>query len=531
VTTDVTEPPALLAATPEPPPEPQHPHPPRYRRLKRYASLTALFLAAILVLRLWWGREAARRLAAEVEAIHARGEPVLRQDFEPEEVPDAEDAIGAYQRAGASIAITPIQQGFRDRFNEIVPLTDADRRQVKWVLNVNASALQQARAARELTRYRAATLRTPVVRNLRYSRSPSADLAGLLKWRALDAYDTGDDAAAIEALRDIPPVAAAVDRDVPALLQHGASEEIDAIGIRTVFQFAPRLIVESDRGPRVPGRVTVADVTPATRAQLAALIAKLLNDAPMRKGLVLAMWGHRMMAFDGEPAALDALPAPLHWAMRPAMDLNTVRTARQFGQAATAAAEPDFQSARAKLPPDPLAAQNHPSMLEGLSTLRLDWFLERLDGYLLRHYEHLADRRMAAVALAIRFYRADHAGRWPQSLDELVPAYLPSVPADPFAAGGKPLKYLPDTPGWDIPPALAAAESSFIPPPGTGPFIGGPVVYSVGEDGVDDGGSRQLKPRLVRRGRTFSFERTGWRDQVVPLAGNPEARNPGRPEE
>ena len=141
MTTDVAEPPAPLPEASEPPPEPQHPHPPRYRRLKRYAALTAAFLAATLTLRLWWGHEAARRLTAEVEAIHARGEPVLRQDFEPEEVPDAEDAIGAYQRAAGSIAITPIQQGFRDRFNEIVPLTDADRRQVKWVLNVNASAL------------------------------------------------------------------------------------------------------------------------------------------------------------------------------------------------------------------------------------------------------------------------------------------------------------------------------------------------------------------------------------------------------
>ena len=112
-----------------------------------------------------------------------------------------------------------------------------------------------------------------------------------------------------------------------------------------------------------------------------------------------------------------------------------------------------------------------------------------------------------------------------------MPAYLPAVPADPFAAGGKPLKYLPDTVGWDIPPALAAAESSYVPPPGTGPFIGGPVVYSVGEDGIDDGGSRQLKSRLLRPHRTFSFERTEWRDQVIPLAGNPEPRNPGRPEE
>ena len=182
VTTGVAEPPAPLPEVARAPAGAAAPSPAAYRRLKRYAGLTGRFLAAILVLRLWWGHEAARRLAAEVEAIHARGEPVLRQDFEPEEVPDAEDAIDAYKRAAGSIAITPIQQGFRDRFNEIVPLTDADRRQVKWVLNVNASALQRARTARGLTRYRPATSRTPVIRNLRYSRSPSADLAGLLKW-------------------------------------------------------------------------------------------------------------------------------------------------------------------------------------------------------------------------------------------------------------------------------------------------------------------------------------------------------------
>src|SRR3954464_14611613 len=88
-TTDGAEPPAPLPEAPEPPPEPQHPHPPHYRRLKRYSVLTAKFLAATLILRLWWGHEAARRLGAEVEAIHARGEPALRQDFEPEEVPDA----------------------------------------------------------------------------------------------------------------------------------------------------------------------------------------------------------------------------------------------------------------------------------------------------------------------------------------------------------------------------------------------------------------------------------------------------------
>jgi len=219
------------------------------------------------------------------------------------------------------------------------------------------------------------------------------------------------------------------------------------------------------------------------------------------------------------------LPPPVRWLVRPAVDLNTLRAARRDGQDAAAAALPDYSSARAKLPP--AAASGRRSKLDELSRLSGRVFANWTDLFIRAHYRYLAERRMAAVALAVRLYRADHAGRWPDSLEQLVPDYLPSVPSDPFAAGGRPLRYLRDSPGWDIPPTMAAAESSYIPPPGTGPFLGGPVVYSVGEDGIDDGGSRHLRPSLHRQ-HTFSFDRADWQDLVVPLAGNPEARNPNQ---
>jgi hypothetical protein len=76
-----------------------------------------------------------------------------------------------------------------------------------------------------------------------------------------------------------------------------------------------------------------------------------------------------------------------------------------------------------------------------------------------------ADRRRRAllqccvVALAAERYRRDR-GHWPASVEELAPAYLSSVPVDPYDL--KPLRYrLID---------------------------GGAVVYSVGEDRADDGG-------------------------------------------
>ena len=83
-----------------------------------------------------------------------------------------------------------------------------------------------------------------------------------------------------------------------------------------------------------------------------------------------------------------------------------------------------------------------------------------------RHFRQLAKSRMAAVAVAIRLYEVDHGER-PTALALLVPDYLDAIPADPFAKDGRPISYTPD------------ADP--------------PVLYSVGADGVDDGGAFKLR--------------------------------------
>lgn len=72
-----------------------------------------------------------------------------------------------------------------------------------------------------------------------------------------------------------------------------------------------------------------------------------------------------------------------------------------------------------------------------------------------------ARRDATIAALALHRWHAEH-GSFPESLDALVPAYLPRLPLDPV--DGKPLRYAitPD----------------------------GPVLYSLGADGDDDGGAR-----------------------------------------
>jgi hypothetical protein len=75
-----------------------------------------------------------------------------------------------------------------------------------------------------------------------------------------------------------------------------------------------------------------------------------------------------------------------------------------------------------------------------------------------------ARARLARLALAATAYQLRN-GKYPATLDELVPAFVDAVPVDPF--GGRPLR-------------MTAAD-------------GGLVLYSVGGDGTDDGGAEERR--------------------------------------
>jgi len=116
-------------------------------------------------------------------------------------------------------------------------------------------------------------------------------------------------------------------------------------------------------------------------------------------------------------------------------------------------------------------------------------WIPSLDGAAEITFRLIAEQRLAATALAIRWYEADHGHR-PETLDMLVPAYLPAVPADPCASGDRPITYRPNgphprlysfglnltddggTPGCDDAGRLEAATSDlvfFLAPPRRAP--------------------------------------------------------------
>jgi hypothetical protein len=96
--------------------------------------------------------------------------------------------------------------------------------------------------------------------------------------------------------------------------------------------------------------------------------------------------------------------------------------------------------------------------------------------------------RCAFVAVALERYRRDH-GRWPDTLDALVPKYLAAVPTDP--QDGRPLRYTrrPD----------------------------GVVVYWLGPDGTDDGGKLDRRNQNAKgTDQGFQLWDVGQRRQPAP---------------
>jgi hypothetical protein len=110
----------------------------------------------------------------------------------------------------------------------------------------------------------------------------------------------------------------------------------------------------------------------------------------------------------------------------------------------------------------------------------------------------LCPARAAVLRVALRLYQAEK-GRPAAKLADLVPAYLPAVPEDPFDQ--RPFRYRlsrGETLNW--PPADLEDGSTDAGParPDAPPVrevpAGQGILWCVGEDGQDDGGQTQVSP-------------------------------------
>ncbi|MCK4343090.1 MAG: hypothetical protein KAY37_15355 [Phycisphaerae bacterium] len=450
--------------------------PPRYWWFKRLGAAVVLFVLLGLAIRWWWGCEAERRLQAKIDEYRAAGQPVVLEDFLTDPIPDEENGAYFLKLAVSKITQPPdVELAFEVLAGDSQACAN-HLDELAQIVEANQEVLQLMRQARskQIARWNI-SLRSPLLTSLPLSHlSGQRQLCKLNSVVALYRHNTGDDAEAVAAVRDMLAQADHLEEGEVFVITHLVRVALDGLAASTVEGMAHELQIvgETSSNP--------SQTAPAARTEVEALIAELLDEQALREGWVRAMYGERMSHLDimqclcqsksgcfsgllGWPGGGPLSKKIIAFILSPTWKLDTVHALEHYTSYADAADAPNWPAARAALPPDSTWG-NAPNTVARFLSLILMQSLERAT---LIHFRLCAYRRMAATALAIRLYEWDH-GRRPETLTELVPDYLPAVPRDPFDAADAELRYLPDAPS--------------------------PLLYSAGKNGVDDGGAIGLKP-------------------------------------
>lgn len=470
-------------------------HPSRKPWLRRIVIGFAGFVLVMAAIRLLWGLEADRRLRATLGEFRAAGQPVTVADIEAMlgDVEYGDNAAPMLIQAGEALAIpNPNEPSIDDYLNPDTVAASID--EVGRLLSANEAALSLFHQAVK----RPKALWPPGF--VAEAASPGAQyfsaqrhLAKLLSVEMHYEFQRGDHAAAIRSFHAGLRHADAIN-DHPTILHLMVGQAIEALYLSMLQDIVPILMVE---GKQIGG---VSDeVAPVRRAQIRDLIDHLMDENRPRDqaigaalgGRALALFWHERARSLGRSAVTgpnNLLPDWVHSALfGPLYTLD--RRQQMIGKSALhcAVSSPSWPEGRECLDEVnwkalPLERLLHPERYM-FQFANKPMNLERNIAVL--HFRRVAKRRLAATALAIRLYELDHTNR-PAELSDLAADYLPVVPLDPFASD-------------------SAIQQAFT--------NAGHVLYSIGEDGVDDYGEdwgATLESRRNRRG-----------DFVFYLDGNP----------
>ena len=455
-------------------------------------GLLAMLLAALLAHAIWTIHQS-HLLDAKIALIQSRHEPILPSDFAAPDVDPNNDAVTAVRNAAAAIKLDDAtSRSFSDLELEL-PLTPQEKQTIESALAQSQASLDALVAAQgkpihdwgiDATNASADQLVNVFLPDLKQFRM----LARLLRASALIEHEQKNDRLAIQRISQIISVADVVDR-YPALVGH-----LLAIGCRTIA---------ADTGVQIAPDLNIGGgERDASIAEVRRTIGLLLDDTPSRDGYRRGFSGERMFELamarsfcDGPPqqAGTPTVTAPnsnrsaiTQYAIRPIVYRNADLMLDYTSAAVQLGDKPNWPAAQAGLPP-PIPF----SYLNAIARL----FTPALDRAIEAHFRGLTDQHLAATSLALRWYAIDQGGKFPAKLDELVPAYLAAVPVDPMAANDHPI--------------LFRGEGDAR------------IIYSVGTNGTDDGGSESPLPHP----RRFSGKLDEWSmlDRVVHLTRQPRS--------
>lgn len=476
----------------------------RERRWGRRIGIVFLaLLLALLVVFAGWARRSTRGYVEQLAAYRAAGEPTSVEELNAWAglVTPGENAVPALREAVSSFDETTeaAQRVLQSTYEWMPPLTEEEVRAIDALLKENARALELLETAAGLPGVDwEPDYTSPMMNQLFPDLTPQRSLASLVRWKMLWEHHRGNDAEALRCARRLLFIGRAVDHQ-PTLVSHLVAISTNAMAAQGAAQVANEMRVVGNGAAGGPGA--------ATPEQVRALINEFLDERALAEGQRRSWVGERVMQIDSVNALADgrtlgpsagvAARARLPFIRPYFYDNGRVMTAYTTALMRATGSSADLATYRQKLPDQSVIKGSPRYLLASILVPSLDRAGEQ-------HYRVLADRRLAATVLACRWFAADHDGRLPRTLEELVPEYLPAVPIDPLAAGGKPLGYV----GPDKDPDK-------------------PRVYSVGPNGIDQGGA-EPDANLPRR------EYEAMRDEVRHLKRQPrpelpedEEANPG----
>lgn len=421
--------------------------------LKRLSLLGVLIVFTLFVVRAWMVHSENNRLQAEVSRWVKAGLPIKPADFETPDVPDDQNAAVAINLAAAAVIKKKERYDEQEKFDRI-PL-DANARQIADdTLAANAKALHAIRQARKLTRWKWQPFQAR-----RFTNTPTdphqpnwGGLRGLtevLRLSAIRSIDRKDEIAFLEAVSDMQFISHVLAKEssvlsdlVSAGLEAMTSQaampcfqEMDFSGPEnlTKRKLAVAMIREwadeSDRGSNVKlclarqARDALESFTgPAPVTKFFSRNSEWVE--PTTNGLDHAIYWYFL------PQRLRVAADEL---VRCRTDIESKNHARWSTTGLHAARESRSQETGLKLI-DGAIAQVIPSSFDN-------------SGYFRSRFRVMLSVRFAAISLACRLYSIDHHGKDPNSLADLVPSYLTSVPVDPFTPGEGPIHYVAGTSG------------------------------------------------------------------------------------
>jgi hypothetical protein len=296
----------------------------------------------------------------------------------------------------------------------------------------NASVFALARPARSKpsAQFRS-SIPSPTINIGLFYHNDMRNLAATLWDGAVFSHLGGNDDEAVERLLDSLHVARSLRQDdfwVTQLMAGGVENRI-CTAARVIF---------SD--PKPGGRPTTRPVT-APKVKL--LIAQLLDEQVAREGVERGLVIDQLLYID-----YFSDVSKENWILRPLAQQEIIRSLQNADvilRASRCTSLPEADAVLKEYRPEKASSQRRfgPSSQDTNLPRYSRWFRDwdRSETYVNRIFRNLAERRSAAIALAISLYRADH-GRLPPDLAALVPDYLSTTPKDPLYADGRAIGYV-----------------------------------------------------------------------------------------